>query len=234
MKNNLRHVIKRKENANPFTIVELLVVISIIAILASMLLPALGKAKETAKAINCTSNMKQMSTGIAMYINDYGWMMPRSSGSKSWYNNDDGLLIPYLGFESKYKVGEITATGRHPYACPGVPDTAATEDSYAPGPTFEHCTIGYNTKMEATPYMLKGPAFINPSRHFLLADAFGDRVSKTTMLSVFGEISLRHSNAANIIYTDLHVEARKRGTYNTLTTATPFWRAGADYQNVKD
>ncbi len=94
-----------------FTLIEMLVVISIIAILAAMLTPALMKAREAANSTFCKSNLKQLTMALLMYAGDFNDYVPGhngfgADGSYTYYTYAPGffwkyMIMPYVGIEVK-------------------------------------------------------------------------------------------------------------------------------------
>ncbi|MFN3650143.1 MAG: DUF1559 domain-containing protein [Armatimonadota bacterium] len=108
-----------------FTLIELLVVIAIIAILAAILFPVFAQAREKARAASCTSNLKQIMTGVKMYSQDYD----EQSMEYLWYQVPGGVWHTWMEMVNPY----VKNTGV--FMCPSAPkDRSAYVTSCADAP----------------------------------------------------------------------------------------------------
>ena len=205
-----------------FTLIELLVVIAIIAILASMLLPALGKARESAQKIKCVSLHNQFGKALAMYFQDNDDIIPPYWGNAKGWNSDstintsffgagyNGLISPYLGMQTntyEMDLGLIETNGvRSKIACPGR-GANPNKRTYCFGTNYH---IYENVLTKA----VRIDSIKRPSSLMVISelgdDGNGFYVSMYTSHHPGYEIGFPHGGVGNILFTDLHAESRKK------------------------
>lgn len=106
------------KQSKAFTLIELLVVISIIALLMAVLMPALARVREQAKAVVCLSNIKQWCTVYSLYTGDHGGLFPEKLGLSRdymvpYYKDEKLLLCPSA--KKSYEDGARPPFGSHLY-----------------------------------------------------------------------------------------------------------------------
>lgn len=100
-----------------FTLVELMVVIAILVMVASLLMPALKSARDRSKTVRCASSLRQIGAGFFGYLNDHNGYFPYMWAERGWNPNDPlnaGLVTWWPIYNQYYCPGQLTGTGGGP------------------------------------------------------------------------------------------------------------------------
>jgi prepilin-type processing-associated H-X9-DG protein/prepilin-type N-terminal cleavage/methylation domain-containing protein len=191
-----------------FTLIELLIVIAIIAILAAMLLPALKRARMSARSLACVNMQKNVGASSFLYADDYNsWLLVASSPNWAcsrvyWLKQ----IAPYWGGDGRYDA-DVTSSWRKLYqrkiiSCPVTPKEILYGRDENSGYSPFSGTTGYDQ------CSLKD--FNNPSGEIIFGDTYDHSDDPTHYFNNYlysnpNYIGNRHNNGINALFADGHV-----------------------------
>lgn len=201
---------------NGFTLIEMLVVVAIISILASLLMPALSRSLNMAKQITCNSNLKQLGVVYQIYAGDYTDTLPVARvGGNAWKKNWEFQIAPYI--DASLPNGLQIQPVNPLLACPATENPPTADTYYIPTNYAYHLNMGavgseswmYPNAIDKCPKKLS--RFLRPSEITITTDGRGN---SSTFYNSESMVDLgRHNGFESYLYVDGHV---KMDEYYTL------------------
>jgi len=205
-----------------FALVELLVVITIIAVLSAVLVPALRRARESSRSVACFNNLRQLGLASSLYADSHDARFP--SFRKWLYSSvgdlTTGQIYPYLNSRPVYlcptdKVALATQSGSSPTR----PRTGAfgnrshfRDYSYA-----MNCGICHDPKISS---------FLEPAKTMLYMEgdlAPMDCSGQVGPSAADRSLALRHNEQGHLLWADLHIEKLAAEEYDVVSMTKRFW-----------
>jgi len=187
-------------SAGAFTLIELLVTIALIALLAALMLPALARARDKGRTVECAGNLRQWGLALRMYADDNSDFLPRRGQGvqtlalitrpDDWFN----ALPPYFRLPS-YQ--QLAAAGKKPAAHD--PTIFICPDAVDPGGTY-FLPYGMNMNLSTwnLPLATKFGEVVQPSSVVALADAPGPYASTYPSIQPYS-VMARHAGRVNVL-----------------------------------
>lgn len=212
-----------KLRAGGFTLIELMVVIAIIAIVASILLPAISRSKEKGRQINCLNNMRQIGLAFRLYHGDFNDLFP-APGSKQRYgpqpedwiwwqygrNITNSSIARYLdGFNPKMFT---CPTDREAFDLQGKGALPDSPYRYSYSLTSHDLkgerNIGMATiiTVERKVYPYRASMILNPSDKIMLAEESRATVNDPRFVPSDDKLADRHNGRCNVLFADGHIK----------------------------
>jgi prepilin-type N-terminal cleavage/methylation domain-containing protein/prepilin-type processing-associated H-X9-DG protein len=217
-----------KKNA-AFTLIELLTVIAIIAILAAILIPVVGKVREQARFSNCVSNLRQWGTANLLHANDNDGLIPwdgqssgdadpnnmaRHMGTLPWYN----ALPPYVDSMTiiqRNAAGNLPKLGDNSiFICPSAERYGSAAEWLCYGPNYLLSTTPANPTPAGRPPITRLDDIREPNRVPLFAETTNHTPGSTGSFANsnprYLKDAMRHDQRAPVVFFDGHVESFNR------------------------
>jgi prepilin-type N-terminal cleavage/methylation domain-containing protein/prepilin-type processing-associated H-X9-DG protein len=200
----------RKKSYSPgkksgFTLIELLVVIAIIAILASIILPVLAAAKKRALQIQCLNNVKELTTGMMIYVSDNNDTEPGCASGTDYGPHLEDWIYWRLGTPPIVVSGVLMTPPKSPillciggtvgttnvFRCP-----MDTDNSYRTNQAQSSEGYSYNFSYEITSYSLTGTPSVNPGPATIIYNNTAYRFKASQIRNPAGKIYVPEPNAS--------------------------------------